>query len=265
MSACLRRSPTRASGQRSMFVPLGPRSRFSCSPNTSKSATPPSCWPTTTSGIGYLLKERVADVGDFIEACERVAEGGTVLDPEVVAQLLARRPSRGPLDDLTPREREVLGADGRGPFERRHRPPARRVAMAPSRSTSRRSSSSSAWPTATPSTAACWPCCNTCSTAETSLGGAASTALAHALGRPSLRYSDRVPNTGSGVRSRLYGVAPPKIRKLLHPAGAQVAHVPCDLRRVRRVAEVPQGVDCCHQVVDLRANSATMASAVGSS
>jgi DNA-binding NarL/FixJ family response regulator len=67
-----------------------------------------------SQGIGYLLKERVADVGDFIGACERVAAGGTVLDPEVVAQLLARR-RRGPLDDLTPREREVLGlmAEGR--------------------------------------------------------------------------------------------------------------------------------------------------------
>ncbi|MGZ4764112.1 MAG: response regulator [Ilumatobacteraceae bacterium] len=67
-----------------------------------------------SQGIGYLLKERVADVGDFVDACERVAGGGTVLDPEVVAQLLARR-RRGPFDDLTPREREVLGlmAEGR--------------------------------------------------------------------------------------------------------------------------------------------------------
>ena len=67
-----------------------------------------------SQGIGYLLKERVADVGDFVDACERVAAGGTVLDPEVVAQLLARR-RRGPFDDLTPREREVLGlmAEGR--------------------------------------------------------------------------------------------------------------------------------------------------------
>jgi DNA-binding NarL/FixJ family response regulator len=67
-----------------------------------------------SQGIGYLLKERVADVGDFIDACERVAAHGTVLDPEVVAQLLARR-RRGPFDDLTPREREVLGlmAEGR--------------------------------------------------------------------------------------------------------------------------------------------------------
>ena len=67
-----------------------------------------------SEGVGYLLKERVADVSDFVDACQRVAAGGTVLDPEVVAQLLARR-RRGPFDDLTPREREVLGlmAEGR--------------------------------------------------------------------------------------------------------------------------------------------------------
>ena len=67
-----------------------------------------------SQGVGYLLKERVADVSDFVDACQRVAAGGTVLDPEVVAQLLARR-RRGPFDDLTPREREVLGlmAEGR--------------------------------------------------------------------------------------------------------------------------------------------------------
>ncbi len=67
-----------------------------------------------TQAIGYLLKERVADVADFVDAVHRVANGGTVLDPEVVAQLLARRRS-GPLDSLTPREREVLAlmAEGR--------------------------------------------------------------------------------------------------------------------------------------------------------
>ena len=67
-----------------------------------------------SQGIGYLLKERVADVGDFVDACERVDARGTVLDPEVVAQLLARR-RRGPFDGLTPREREMLGlmAEGR--------------------------------------------------------------------------------------------------------------------------------------------------------
>ena len=64
-------------------------------------------------GIGYLLKDRVADVAEFLDALARVADGGSALDPEVVAQLLVR--SRHPLGELTPREREVLGlmAEGR--------------------------------------------------------------------------------------------------------------------------------------------------------
>ena len=57
-------------------------------------------------GVGYLLKERIADVSEFVDAVERVANGGTALDPEVVAQLFARR--RSPIDDLTTRESEVL-------------------------------------------------------------------------------------------------------------------------------------------------------------
>jgi DNA-binding NarL/FixJ family response regulator len=67
-----------------------------------------------TSSVGYLLKDRVADVGDFVAALRRVAEGGTALDPEVVSQLLVRRRS-DPLDRLTPREFEVirLMAEGR--------------------------------------------------------------------------------------------------------------------------------------------------------
>ncbi|MFF5261092.1 response regulator [Actinomadura viridis] len=69
---------------------------------------------TNTSGVGYLLKDRVADVPTFLDALRRVAAGGTALDPEVVAQLLLRRQS-DPLDRLTRREREVLGlmAEGR--------------------------------------------------------------------------------------------------------------------------------------------------------
>ena len=57
-------------------------------------------------GVGYLLKDRVSDVTQFVDAVRRVAGGGTVMDPEVVGRLLAR--SRGPLDVLTAREREVL-------------------------------------------------------------------------------------------------------------------------------------------------------------
>ena len=66
-------------------------------------------------GVGYLLKDRVADVRTFVESLERVAGGGTAMDPEVVAQLLGRRDNRGPLAELTPREREVLAlmAEGR--------------------------------------------------------------------------------------------------------------------------------------------------------
>jgi DNA-binding NarL/FixJ family response regulator len=60
-----------------------------------------------SNGVGYLLKQRVADVRDFLDALERVAGGGTALDPEVVAQLLARA-RRHPHDELTPREHEVL-------------------------------------------------------------------------------------------------------------------------------------------------------------
>lgn len=59
------------------------------------------------SGVGYLLKQRVADVDEFVEALRRVADGGTALDPQVVSQLLVRRHS-DPLDRLTAREREVL-------------------------------------------------------------------------------------------------------------------------------------------------------------
>ncbi|MEU8886440.1 response regulator transcription factor [Streptomyces sp. NPDC048442] len=66
-----------------------------------------------TSGIGYLLKQRVADVEEFIEALRRVADGGTALDPQVVAQLLVRRGS-DPLERLTAREREVLAAMAEG-------------------------------------------------------------------------------------------------------------------------------------------------------
>jgi DNA-binding NarL/FixJ family response regulator len=62
-------------------------------------------------GLGYLLKDRVADVREFVDAVQRVAAGGTALDPEVVRQLLVRRPT----DELTPRERDVLQlmAEGR--------------------------------------------------------------------------------------------------------------------------------------------------------
>ncbi len=68
----------------------------------------------TAGGVGYLLKDRILDVADFVEAVRRVASGGTALDPEVVAQLLGGRGAK-PLASLTPREQEVLNlmAEGR--------------------------------------------------------------------------------------------------------------------------------------------------------
>ena len=69
----------------------------------------------SAEGVGYLLKDRVADVERFLDSIRRVAEGGSALDPEVVSQMLGRRRAVDPLAELTPREREVLTlmAEGR--------------------------------------------------------------------------------------------------------------------------------------------------------
>jgi DNA-binding NarL/FixJ family response regulator len=69
----------------------------------------------SAEGVGYLLKDRVSDVNDFVAAVKRVAEGGSALDPTVVSQLVGRRRRDDPLAELTPREREVLElmAEGR--------------------------------------------------------------------------------------------------------------------------------------------------------
>ena len=66
-------------------------------------------------GVAYVLKDRVTDVGQFLETVARISDGGTAIDPEVVSQLLARTRRQEPIADLSPREREVLGlmAEGR--------------------------------------------------------------------------------------------------------------------------------------------------------
>ena len=70
---------------------------------------------SNAEGVGYLLKDRVADLERFVDAVTRVGEGGSALDPEVVSRLLGRRRREDPLSELSPREREVLGlmAEGR--------------------------------------------------------------------------------------------------------------------------------------------------------
>ncbi|WP_405103704.1 response regulator [Micromonospora sp. NBC_01412] len=71
--------------------------------------------PSGQAGVGYLLKDRIGEVADFADAVSRVAAGETVIDPDVVRQLLGRQRTTNPLDRLTRREREVLGqmAEGR--------------------------------------------------------------------------------------------------------------------------------------------------------
>ncbi len=107
-------------------------------------------------GVGYLLKDRVADVSDFIDAITRVAAGGTVLDPEVVRHLLRASRRGDTLASLTPREREVLS----------WLPRDARTSPSPARSPSLPAWSRSMWPASSPSsaspnprttTAACWP------------------------------------------------------------------------------------------------------------
>jgi len=70
---------------------------------------------TGAQGVGYLLKDRVSAIDEFLGRLDEVASGGSVLDPQVVAQLLSRQRSNDPISSLTPREREVLGlmAEGR--------------------------------------------------------------------------------------------------------------------------------------------------------
>ena len=71
----------------------------------------------SAEGVGYLLKDRVADIDEFAAAVRRVAEGGSALDPTVVSELVGRHRRDDPLGGLSPREREVLELHGRGPLE----------------------------------------------------------------------------------------------------------------------------------------------------
>jgi DNA-binding NarL/FixJ family response regulator len=72
----------------------------------------------SAEGVGYLLKERVGDIRAFTDAVERVASGGSALDPEVVGRMLGRRRPAGPLDSLSPRERVVLASMAEGKSNR---------------------------------------------------------------------------------------------------------------------------------------------------
>src|SRR5206468_9976832 len=68
----------------------------------------------SAEGFGYLLKDRVLEIDDFLDSVRRVGKGGTAIDPEVIGQLVGRRRDDDPLEELTPREREVLGLMAEG-------------------------------------------------------------------------------------------------------------------------------------------------------
>ena len=93
------------------------RSACSCSRSTPRSTTSTQLLEDGAEGVGYLLKERIADVDRFVDSVRRVAEGGSALDPEIVALMMGRREG-GPLDSLTEREREVLGLMAEGKTNR---------------------------------------------------------------------------------------------------------------------------------------------------
>ncbi len=108
-----------ASGPRSSYAAITRGSPSSSSPSTWRRGTSTTSWervePGASAGVGYLLKDRVADVAEFVAALERLAAGGTALDPEVVSELLSASRRSDALSRLTDREREVLAlmAEGR--------------------------------------------------------------------------------------------------------------------------------------------------------
>ena len=111
------------------------------------------------AGIGYLLKDRVADVSDFVEALERVAIGGTALDPEVVTQLIGATRRTGSLSVLTPRDDARSSPSWRRAVPTRPSPVPWWSARVRWRSTSPTSSPSSICPSRRTTTAACWRSC----------------------------------------------------------------------------------------------------------
>ena len=160
-SACRRRRPTRARARRSSSGRSIPRSGSSLLSQVVEARARARALQRAPGGFGYLLKDRVLEIDDFLDAVRRVGRGGTAIDPEVVAQLLGRQREDDPLAELTPREREVLelmaeGLSNRGICEKCSS--ARRR----SRRTSRASSGSSASCRRRTTTAACWRCSRTC-------------------------------------------------------------------------------------------------------
>ena len=116
----------------------------------------------TAEGLGYLLKDRVADPAGFAAAVRQVGQGGSALDPEVVQQMLSRPRADDPLQSLSERERAVLAGMAEGHVQRRRSRPSSTSASGPSSATSPPSSASSTCRRAARATGACWPSSPTC-------------------------------------------------------------------------------------------------------
>ena len=163
-SACPRPTPTRGSSRRGRSAALPETSACSSSPSTSTPSYAIELLEEHPERTGYLLKERVSDIAVLVDALQRIADGECVLDPTIVARLIARSRQQRAARRAHRREREVLAPDGRRPLERRDRRAARRHPDARSRRTSARSSASSTSTSRPTTTAAYSPCSPTYAT-----------------------------------------------------------------------------------------------------
>ena len=158
----------------------------------------------SAEGVGYLLKDRIGDVEDFIASVRRVAEGGSALDPIIVSTLLARQRPDDPIAALTPREREVLELMASGARTRGSRT-ASSSRCAPSRSTSRASSASWACRRRAASRAVFSPSCCICARRQTpetrprlaSLPSSRAEPVVQALGNVKTRIIQNEPGAGA--------------------------------------------------------------------
>ena len=171
-SACRRRTPTRARAPRARSAPSIPTWRCSCSRRRSRCSTRSSSSASGPRASATCSRTACSTCGDFYESARRVGRGGTVVDPEVVGQLMGRRREHDPLRELTAAGAGGARADGRRRLERGHRraaraqPEDRRVARErdlPQARPRRRSRTS---------TAACSPCCGSCGRTERCTAGA---------------------------------------------------------------------------------------------
>ena len=120
-SRCRRTMATTVCSPPRRSARMRPRSGSWCCRSSSRTGTRSTCSAIEPEGVGYLLKDRMADVDGFTDAVRRVARGGSVIDPEVVGRLVGRRRGHDPVDELSPSGAGGSGPDGRGQVQPRDR------------------------------------------------------------------------------------------------------------------------------------------------